>query len=132
MACPCFYHIAKLVGLTNEEMIFPGAVVIGYWKLFHTHYGTPGRIGDMLYKAQDDAFVNKGKGIPLSDDLYNKFFPQESDDSMYPQLGSNTSQSDYDRQSFPQARISHRTGRAMLPCIGVTRPVQRWRVGTYW
>ena len=95
-----------MVGLTNEEIAFPGTVDIRYWKLFHTHYGTPGRIGDMLYKAQDDAFVNEGKGIPLSDELYNRFIGQATDDTRYPQLGSNTSWTDYHEAIYFRKRDS--------------------------
>ena len=106
VACSCFYRIATMVGLTDEEIAFPGTVDIRYWKLFHTHYGTPGRIGDMLYKAQDDAFVNEGKGIPLSDELYNRFIGQASDDTRYPQLGSNTSWTDYHEAIYFRKRDS--------------------------
>ena len=118
VACPCFYLTAKLMGLTNNQMVFPGTVDIRYWKLFHTHYGTPGRIGDMLYKAQDDAFVNKGKGIPLPDHLYYSFIGEPTDDTRYPQLGSNTSWSDYNEAIFfPQARFHQRKRHPMLPCV---------------
>ena len=86
------------------EIIFPGNVDIRYWKLFHTHYGTPGRIDDMLYKAQDDAFVNEEKGIPLPDDLYNCFIGEPTDDTRYPQLGSNTSWSNYYEAIFFRKR----------------------------
>ena len=47
--CPCFFRISDNAGVKREEIIDLGMLDARYLKLFNSHYGDEGPIGDMLH-----------------------------------------------------------------------------------
>ena len=79
---------------------------IRYLKLFHTHYETDTEVGRLLKRAQAEAFVNKGKGIPVPGVVMDKLAVEPPGVPVYPQLGPNTTQEDFEEALFVRNRSS--------------------------
>ena len=102
--CQCYFRIADNGKMTPKEMIDPCMADIRYWKLFHTHYETDTEIGRLLKRAQAEAFVNEGKGIPVPAVVMDKLCSESSPIEGYPQLGPNTSEKDFEEAMFVRSR----------------------------
>ena len=102
--CQCYFRIADNAKMTPKEMIDPCMADVRYWKLFHTHYETDTEIGRLLKRAQAEAFVNEGKGIPVPAVVMDKLCSESSPIQGYPQLGPNTSEKDFEEAMFVRSR----------------------------
>ena len=68
--------------------------------MFHTHYETDTDIGRLLKRAQAEAFLNEGKGITVTAFVVDKLSSEASGIPVYPQLGPNTNEEDFEEAMF--------------------------------
>ena len=61
--CDCFYRIAENAGITMDEIVHICMVSPRHLKVWQTHYATSSKMGDLLYEAQEQSFLDK-KGYP--------------------------------------------------------------------
>ena len=105
--CDCYFRIGSNAGLSSSDIIHPRMVDIRYWKLFHTHYGTDTNIGQLIYRAQEEAFQNESGGIPITETFMEKLSREHCDTNnniVYPQFGPNTTVSDLEEAVFVRNR----------------------------
>ena len=105
--CACYFRIGDNAGLSFRDIIHPRMLDIRYWKLFHTHYGTNTNLGEWIYRAQEEAFENESRGIPVTPIVMEKLSREHANvnnNIVYPQLGPNTSQSDLQEALFVRNR----------------------------
>ena len=57
-------------------------------------------MGRLLKRAQAEAFVNEGKGIPVPGVVMDKIAAEPPGVPVYPQLGPNTTQEDFEQALF--------------------------------
>ena len=79
---------------------------IRYLKLFHTHYETDTEVGRLLKRAQAEAFVNESKGIRVPGIVMDKLAVEAPGVPVYPQLGPNTTQEDFEEALFVRNHLS--------------------------
>ena len=101
--CECFFKIAEDAGVPEEHIVHLCMITPKFLKLWQTHYATDHPISEALYAAQHQAFLDKDKGIRLTDIVAQYLVRTEAtSDEDYPILGSNTLPSDYEEAMFMQ------------------------------
>ena len=68
-------------------------VDVRYLKLYHTHYGKDGVVGDLLLTAQNESFLNEGTGTEITVELMHLLW-STTDNTVYPLVGKNTTEGD--------------------------------------
>ena len=67
--CHGVFKICDDASVPDQDMVHPCMVDVRYHKLYHTHYGKDGVVGDLLLTAQKESFLNKGKGTEITAEL---------------------------------------------------------------
>lgn len=96
--CECFFNIAENSSIPSENIVDIGMVDVRYLKLFNAHYGEDTDLGRKLYAAQEQCFMHEGEGTQISPEFMDKLVG--SGDSVYPILGRNTTQEDFEEAMF--------------------------------
>ena len=97
--CSGFYKMCEDAGVSNQDMVHTCMVDVRYLKLYHTHYGKEGVIGDLMLQGQKDSFANEGKGTENTEELMHVLCAS-STETAYPVLGKNTTNADLVEASF--------------------------------
>ena len=97
--CSGFYKMCEDAGVSNQDMVHTCMVDVRYLKLYHTHYGKEGVIGDLMLQGQKDSFANEGKGTEITEELMHVLCAS-STETAYPVLGKNTTNEDFVEASF--------------------------------
>lgn len=96
--CECFFNIAHNANIPEEEIVDIGMVDVRYLKLYNANYGDDTDLGRQLCKAQEQCFLYEKEGTQISEAFKKKLVGD--DDTVYPILGENTSQEDFDEAMF--------------------------------
>ena len=59
--CHGVFKICDDDSVPDQDMVHPCMVDVRYLKLYHTHYGKDGAVGDLLLTAQKESFLNEEK-----------------------------------------------------------------------
>ena len=99
--CGCFFAIAKNAGVPEEDIANLCMISPKYLRCWQTHYGTQLNTGQLLYQAQTQAFIDKKKGIRLSNVVADHFLKAKNQHgSGYSRLGLDTVSSHYSEAFF--------------------------------
>jgi len=94
--CGCFFRIADTAGVPMNDIIDICMVSPKYLKVFQTHYGTNTEIAALLYEAQRQSFIDKDKGIRITDVVARHLLnPSNRRAHGFPWLGKDTLPSHY-------------------------------------
>ena len=96
--CPCLFRISENAGVNCGRIIDLGMVDARYLKLFNSHYGDPGPIGDMLCKAQKEYFEYENMKTLVSKTTMTMLSGES--DAWYLVFGPNTTYNDFDEVHF--------------------------------
>ena len=99
--CSCFFKIADDADIADKDIVHLCMVTPKFLKWWHSHYGTPSPIGDLLYDAQSQSFRDKDKGIQIPSSVARALLgPDTFTDSDFPMLGKETLPSDYKEAQY--------------------------------
>ena len=62
-----FFRITTHAGIEELEIADVGMVKVWYLKVYNSHYGDSGTVGELMYKAQKECFKNHNKGVLARD-----------------------------------------------------------------
>ena len=123
--CECFFTIMN--DITDESNCMDiGMIDVRYLRVYHANYGEDSEMGNALYNAQEECFLNEHYGTKISTELMvshkvacNYFVHDESsvlfvilqekllaeeDNAKYPILGANTSLVELEEAEYVCAR----------------------------